>query len=546
MGVSMKIWRWKHTDLAIASALTCQVVISACNPDQPVNQAAPADSVETTSEATSPAVACAPMDSQVPLQPATENELPFERFNFRPTAVEATDSTLTFKGSRYSFTFCKGDRTWGVEALEPDTREEDYEEYFAALSDPDYTTITSQNQAYQARVRLDAPWLEEAPASDNELEQVIFELIKPGDSQPTSQVLYTNTDIIERELGATVGVPTITGTVATDDALWWSIGFEQGEGATGIATVVQYQLDSNQIVLWQPSELGSVQITDLALTTTDDETILWLGTQYSGEGTPSMPAKGLVAYRPNTDSIETYTIENSPLIGGIPTRLWSERENLWVATANGVCEVDWAAIDTNNSWACWRFSTMADMPASQDLYASLLAETPMGQFDGNEPVEVLWLADTDISTPESSVRYEISYPPGTTIELSQGADYYVSPGENPEDGYFWWPGREWSWNGQRFVRPWDQVAANYVGGGPQGIGPEDYSDYNYVVDWQTMRGDLELLSLTPETTEITYFSAWVNGDEIEPWVTVTEVPNTSPDTTNPTEEILIDLKQAAR
>ena len=253
MGVPMKIWRWKHTGLAIASALTCQVAISACNPGQPVNQAAPSESAEITSKATSPAAAaCAPMDSQVSLQPATEDELPFERFDFRPTAVEATDSTLTFKGSRYSFTFCKGDRTWGVEALEPDAREEDYEEYFAALSDPDYTTVTDQNQTYQARVRLDAPWLDGEPASNDELEQVIFELITPGDSQPTSQVLYTNADIIERQLGATAGVPTITGTVATDDALWWSIGFEQGEGATGIATVVQYQLDSNQIVLWQP------------------------------------------------------------------------------------------------------------------------------------------------------------------------------------------------------------------------------------------------------------------------------------------------------
>ncbi|WP_152532210.1 hypothetical protein [Leptolyngbya sp. Heron Island J] len=543
----MKIWRWKHMGLAIASALTCQVAISACTPGQPVNQAAPSAETAEAIDATGTAAACDPMDSQVPLQPATDIELPFERFNFRPTAVEATDSTLTFKGSRYSFTFCKGDRTWGVAALEPEpSEEEDYAAYFAALSDPAYQTVTSQDQPYQARVRLDAAWVDEEPASDNDLEQVIFELIKPGDSQPTAQVLYTNTDIIERELGVSAGVPTITGTAVTADALWWSIGFEQSEGASGIATVVQYQLESNQIVLWQPSELGSAQITDLALTTANDETILWLGTQFAGEGNPYLPAKGLVAYRPDDDSLESYTVANSPLIGAIPTRLWSEGENLWAATANGVCEVDWAAIDTSDSWACWRFTTMVDVPASQDLYASLLAATPMGQFDGDQPVEVLWLADTAISTPDASVRYEISYAPGITIELNRGADYYVSPGDSPEDGYFWWPGGDWSWNGQRFVRPWDQVATNYVGGGPQGIGPDDYSGYNYVVDWQTMRGEIELLSLTPETTEITYYSAWVNGNEFEPWVTVTAATNASLNAANPTEEILAELKQAAR
>lgn len=540
----MKIWRW-NTNLAIASALVCQVAISACNSGQAVNQAAPTENTGTVGETASTAVACDPMDSRVPLQPATDIELPFERFNFRPTTVEATDSTLTFKGSRYSFIFCKGDRTWGVEALEPaPIEEEDYAAYFEALSDPDYETITSQNQTYQARVRLEASWLDEEQASDNNLEQVIFELIKPGDNQPISQVLYTNTDIIERDLGASAGVPTITRTLTTDDALWWAIGFEQGEGASGIATVVQYQLESGQIVLWQPSELGNAQITDLTLTEADNDTVLWLGTQYSGEGNPYLPAKGLVAYRLTDNSVETYTAENSPLIGAIPTRLWAEDDTLWVATANGACEVDWATIDDNNSWACWHFTTMADVPADQSLYASLLAETPIGQFDSNAPVEVLWAADTDVSTPEASVRYEINYDPGITVELSQGADYYVGPENDPDNGYFWWPGGDWSWNGQRFVRPWDQVAVNYVGGGPQGIGPDDYE--NYVVDWRTMRGEFELLSLTPETTEITYYSAWVDSTGIEPWVTVTEATNAPLDTANPTEAVLTDLKQAAR
>ncbi|MEL6131610.1 MAG: hypothetical protein AAFR30_17125, partial [Cyanobacteria bacterium J06628_4] len=84
---------------------------------------------------------------------------------------------------------------------------------------------------------------------------------------------------------------------------------------------------------------------------------------------------------------------------------------------------------------------------------------------------------------------------------------------------------------------------NYVGGGPQGIGPSDYE--LYVADWQTMRGEFELLNLTEETTDIKYYSAWIDGADIQPWVTVTAATNASPETANPTEAVLTELKQAA-
>lgn len=539
----MKIGRWEWMRFAIASALTCQFAISACSAGQTTEQTTLPESPNVAGDADP---ACDPMAAQVPLQPATDIELPFERFNFRPTEIEATDTTLTFKGARYSFTLCKRDRTWGIQAVDPiPETEADYADYLEALQEPDYETTTSQAQTYQARVRLDASWLDSANPSDDSLEQVIFDLIKPGTTEPLSTVLYTNTDIIERELGASAGVPTVTRTLVTDDALWWSIGFEQGEGASGIATVVQYDIATDNVIVWQPSQLGNAQITDLAITSTDNERTLWLGTQYSGEGNPYLPAKGLVAYRPADDQVQTYTVDNSPLVGAIPTRLWSENNTLWVATSSGVCAVDWATIEANDSWNCWRFTTMAEIPDTQALYASLLSETPLNQsLDTSNPIELLWLADTDISTPESANRYEIKYEPGITAQLSQGAEYYVGPEETPDDGYFWWPGQDWSWNGKHFVRYWDQVAVNYVGGGPQGIGPSDYE--NYVVDWQTMRGEFELLALTEDTTEIKYYSVWIDATEIEPWVTVTNVTNAPLDTPNPTEAVLTKLKEAAQ
>lgn len=523
------------------------LLASACSPKQVV---APTTTDTSSSEATEivsvEQPSCDPMDSKLPLQPDADGELPFERFDFRPTKVSATDTTLTFASRRYSFIFCKSDRTWGIEALDPTTETEaDYATYLEAISDPEYETITSNDQTYRARVRLNASWLDDskAAASDNQ-EQVIFDLITPGNSETISQVLYTNTDIIERELGASAGVPHISRALATDNALWWSIGFEQGEGASGIATVIQYKIDTEEVVLWQPTDLDHVQITDMAITGVDQDLTLWLGTQYSGEGNPFLPAKGLVAYKPKTKTIRSYTVENSPLPGVIPTRLWTDAEALWVSTAHGICEVAWAAIDVSDSWICWQFVTMADVPAGQELYASLLAESPMETLESADSVELLWVTDTDISTPAATVRYEISYAPGLVTQLDQGADYYVDPDSQPDEGYFWWPGQDWNWNGQRFVRHRDQVAINYVGGGPQGIGSDNYE--NYVVDWKTMRGEFELLNLTPEITEIKYYSAWINGDNIEPWVTVTDKENPSFDVVNPTETVLSDLKQVSQ
>ena len=522
----MKSWRWGCLGFAIA--------IAACGQGEAVQSPQPV--------AVPAAESCAPMESETALQPESETRLPFERFDFRPTQVAATDTTLTFTGEYYSFTLCKRDRTWGVQTLTPTPRTEaDYADYYQALAEPDYEPVTGAD-TYQARVRLDAAWLDDESAPSDSLEQVIFEVIKPGESDPVSTVLYTNNDIIERELGASAGIPEVSRTLATDDALWWAIGFEQGEGASGIATVVQYQFDTDEIVLWQPTELENAQITDLALTEANDKLTLWLGTQYSGEGNPYLPAKGLVAYSPANDTTQTYTTENSPLVGAIPTRLWVEDSQLWVATANGVCDVEWSTIDQTDSWECWRFTAMAEVPAERALYASLLAETSIDTLETSGPVELLWLADTDISQPAAPLRYEISYEPGITTRLSQGAEYYVGPEDAP--GYFWWPGQDWSWTGQRFVRYWDQVAVNYVGGGPQGIGPNSYEAY--VADWQAMRGEFELLSLTPDTAEIRYYSAWIDAAGIEPWVTVTEATPPKLDAINPTEAVLEELKQAAR
>ncbi|MEO0869057.1 MAG: hypothetical protein AAFY17_11540 [Cyanobacteria bacterium J06642_11] len=540
-------WGWVSLAIALSACGINQAVTSPAISTEEVvalESTAPLITEADVVDGTAPAASsCAPMESRVPLQPARDIELPFERFNFRSTSVTETEDTLTFTGSHYSFTLCQRDRSWGVAAIDPVPQTEaDYAQYYDTLGDPEYDTIKANGQSYEARVRLDAPWIKD-PGSVSDVEQVFFELIKPGETEPTGTLLYTNADILERELGASAGIPSITRSLATEDALWWAIGFEQGEGASGVSTIVQYELASGQINSWQPDSLGSAQITDLAITGSQEDPTLWLGTQYSGEGNPYLPADGLVAYHPISNRVQTYTVENSPLIGAIPTRLWAVDQQLWVATGSGVCEVDWADIEANESWNCWRFTALADVPEGQDLYASLQGEAPIGQWNASEPVEILWLADQNISSPESILRYEINYPPGITTQLSQGADYYVAENAPEDEGYFWWPGHDWSWNGKRFVRPWDQVSMNYVGGGPSGMGAEGG---RYVADWKTMRGDFDLLEISADSAEIKYYAAWMNAANIEAWITVTKVANVSSDQVNPTDAILAELKQKAR
>ena len=212
----MNTWRWGCWIGLVIFAGACS---SAPVADTPPTAAD--DNISESADVAEPA-SCDPIDDQIPLQPAADGELPFERLNFRPLEVDATEDTLSFKSQRYSFRFCKRDRTWGVTALNPAAEsEEDYAAYFEALSEPDYETIADDDRTYQARVRLDASWLKDETASGgDDLEQVIFELIKPGDGQPISKVLYGNTEFVERELGASGGVPKLSRSLVADDGLW--------------------------------------------------------------------------------------------------------------------------------------------------------------------------------------------------------------------------------------------------------------------------------------------------------------------------------------
>ncbi|MEM9905581.1 MAG: hypothetical protein AAF921_11220 [Cyanobacteria bacterium P01_D01_bin.44] len=490
---------------------------------------------------------CPPSDPDLALRVPTDG-LVFEQFNFRPDTVEATDDTVAFENSLYRFVFCRSDRSWSV--FEGEATEDgpiDYDALLDELKNPDYEPAELAEADYKARVRLEADWIGaqlaegEPPAAPTE-EKVIFELIKPGETEPTAQVLYTSADLVQPELGGQLGVPRISQTLSYQDALWWAVAFEQGEGNTGVTTIVQYQPEADEIKLWQPKDLDEVQITDMAMTGEGDGLTIWLGTQLSGEGNPHIPARGLVAYRPSQDAIAAYSIHNSPLVGAIPNRLLSLDEVLWVGTGNGACEIEWQNIDSVDSWDCWHFVAIADVPeGGTPLYKSLLAKEATAQLT-RKSVEVLWASDTELAEADGNPRYEVRYPEGFEVTLDLGAQRYTEGAlyRYTTPANFSWPGNDWHWHGDHFVRSQDTVSENHFGGGPQGIGPADYT--GYINDWYAIRGDLDLLNLSATETQVRYYSGWVEAEALKPYPTVVVAEAPEQTKPNPLEAVKQSLE----
>jgi hypothetical protein len=172
------------------------------------------------------------------------------------------------------------------------------------------------------------------------------------------------------------------------------------------------------------------------------------------------------------------------------------------------------------------------------LYSSLTNKSPavrLSPDNSGETVEVLWWSPIDYQTLKG--RYEVRYPQGFTVIVDEGgmlepSNRLALSGKPP----VFWPGFEWHWNGERFIRGFDEVAENLVGGGPQGIA-SNRNQPNVQTNWHTMRGDFDLLNLSPKSTSVKYYSGWVDEDKLNPYLTV--VPQERPQ--NPQPNPLISI-----
>ncbi len=494
-------------------------------------------SSQITNSINSKAEKC-PQPTTVSLSIPGEQENFYDRFDFHIRSIIADADIIKFQTLKHDFVFCRGKNFWTVQ---PGTLSKEfqppqnYAEFSKNLVNPAYKSINYQGKTYQYRVVIEPKYfigkdgnLSRPDVKEPAQEKVVFELIYPNSKKPQRQTLYTLKDLQKAGIGTKVGFPNITAAVTSGNRLWWSVAFEQGEGNNGIATVVGYEPQTSKFTLVQPKELWFHQITDLAITGDANNPTFWMGTKIAGEGNPNIPAKGLVTYRanmqnPNSGTLTSYNVHNSPLVGAIPDKLRLEDKTLWVGTGNGVCQVNWQAADNPQSWSCWRFAALAKLPqAGLPLYNELSNQKPaltLSSGQGNETIEVLWWSPVDFQTRKG--RYEVRNDKGFTVTLNEGAKIdeigkrFLPPGKAP----VYWPGVEWHWNGDRFVRGFDEVAQNHFGGGPQGIGTTFEPTKNQR-NANAIRGDLQLLKISPNSTSVKYYSGWVDETKLNPYLTV--------------------------
>ncbi|BAY18638.1 hypothetical protein NIES21_44860 [Anabaenopsis circularis NIES-21] len=505
-------------------------------------------SIDGISQATNTAkanVENCPKAEVVSLAVPNKNEGFYERFDWHIRNIVANDDTIKFQTLKQDFVFCRANNTWTVQSGTLPKELQPPKNYAALAQDwvnPKFKNINFQGTTYQYRVVQEPKY---SLSSDNNIsrpevpdptkDKIVFELITPNSKNPQRQTVYTLKDLQNAAVkagfsaeGNQLGVPRVTSSLVYGDRIWWAIAFEQGEGNNGIATIISYDPKTDKFSLIQPKALAFTQITDLAITGDVNKPTFWMGTNVGGEGNLYLPAKGLVAYRPD-GSLSTYTTHNSPLVGAIPDKLRLENNILWVSGTNGVCQVKWQAADNPDSWACWRFTAMAKLPEKLPLYSASTNKKPAVSLSGNNTVEVLWWSPVNFQTNKG--RYEVTYPQGFTTKINEGASKYeFGRSLPPEKPPVEWPGFEWHWNGQRFVRALDEVGLNLVGGGPQGIGSGEFNP-ELPMNWNAIRGDLELIDISPKSTSVKYYSGWVDSEKLQPYLTV--VPQTRPQNPQP-------------
>jgi hypothetical protein len=449
-------------------------------------------------------------------------------FNYQIQNIIPHEDAIIFQSLNHDFVFCRDDQSWTIQpgSLDQKSLESD-EEITNNLTNPPYKTIEFNGEKYQYRVILEPnPF----PDFSQQAEKVIFELILPNNSQPKQQIIYTLEEVVTAKTGFQLGFPTVTKGLIYDNRIFWAISSEQGEGSGGIATIISYNPENQQFTTIKPPEIKNQQINDLAIAGDPKQPIFWIATQQSGEGNPYLPGMGLVAYQAKSDhyqtgTIKSYNVRNSPLVGTIVNQLFLDQKVLWIGTGNGICEIIWQAVDQPKNWQCWRYILEAKLPDQEvPFYPSVAANNSTGILSSNQTykVEVLWWSKQDNNSPKG--RYEIVYNQGFTLELNEETHSWSDFDETFGNAASWesplyWVGREWYWRGDRFIRGFDAVSLNYVGGGPLGI-VSPSQDYEKPPNYHAVRGNLELINLTQDTVKLKHFSAWIDDSLLSPYLLI--------------------------
>lgn len=171
---------------------------------------------------------------------------------------------------------------------------------------------------------------------------------------------------------------------ADRDGIWVAIGHSTGESELGIGSVVRFDLAAKRAKVYQPPELSTCAVTQLAISADGS---VWVAARRQYEGV-ILPCAGLLRLDPGTGQSQAIklagTLDGSgtPFSGAMVTAL-GFAERLWVGTDVGIC-----SSASGGNWDCKRVvpivSVTGEIPVS-----NLPGEKPSGKLKPGD-YEVRW------------------------------------------------------------------------------------------------------------------------------------------------------------
>lgn len=163
-------------------------------------------------------------------------------------------------------------------------------------------------------------------------------------------------------------------------AIWFGIGFYEGEGVTGVGGIGRYDPTAKQMEVRRPALVRDASIGPILY----DEEVLWLGTYGAYECLGNPPVHGLLRYDWKADRIESFERTDQGPCGFLVHDLFLLDGRLWVATDLGLSVWD----RNHRQWEHFLPDPNASPPVKpihcDELYRSLLAALPRDMLPAAE------------------------------------------------------------------------------------------------------------------------------------------------------------------
>jgi hypothetical protein len=168
------------------------------------------------------------------------------------------------------------------------------------------------------------------------------------------------------------------------DSVWVSLGHSTGESELGIGSVVRFDLAGKRAKVYQPKELGTCEVTQVAIAA---DSSVWLASRQQYEGT-ILPCAGLLRLDAATGQAQTLAAPSTQLAGtsatgNVPVMITAlaAADRLWVASDAGIC-----SSAAGENWDCKRVAPSV----------SLKSDTPISNLPGDKPSGTLKPGDYEV------------------------------------------------------------------------------------------------------------------------------------------------------